>query len=73
MDKFKVHFEPKVNFRVERFQLQQYKQRDNESCDNFLTRCKPQAKKCKFSEAELGERLIEQLIWGIQKKFNKPC
>jgi uncharacterized protein YyaL (SSP411 family) len=69
MEKFKAYFAPKTNFRIERFQLQQYTQREKESCDDFLTRCKTQACKCKFNPDELDERLIEQLIKGT--KHNK--
>lgn len=68
MDRFKKHLEPKTNFRVERFQLQQFRQRENETCDDFLTSCRVQAKRCKFLDIEKDERIIEQLIWGTRYK-----
>ena len=62
--KFELHIEPKVNFRVQRFYLQKYSQRESESIDDYMARCKLQALKCKFSQNEAEERLIEQLIVG---------
>ena len=67
--KFDKHLAPKVNHRLARFQLQQYKQKESESIDDFLTRCRNQATKCKFRDAtETDERLIEQLIFGTKHK-----
>ena len=63
-EKFQAHIEPKVNFRVQRFYLQKYSQAGGESIDDYVTRCKLQAQKCKFNQAEAEERLIEQLIIG---------
>ena len=62
--KFEAHIEPKVNFRVQRFYLQKYSQSETESIDDYMARCKLQALKCKFSQNEAEERLIEQLIVG---------
>ena len=62
--KFESHIEPKVNFRVQRFYLQKYSQSETESIDDYMARCKLQALKCKFSQNEAEERLIEQLIVG---------
>ncbi|XP_048257540.1 uncharacterized protein K02A2.6-like [Haliotis rufescens] len=64
--KFEAHLEPRSNFRVQRFYLQRYRQDTLESVDNYMTRCKLQAFKCRFGEAELKERLIEQLIIGTR-------
>ena len=61
-DKFKSHIEPNVNFRLQRFNLQQFRQDKIESVDSYMTRCMLQAFKCKFGYNELKERLIEQLI-----------
>ena len=63
-EKFQAHIEPKVNFRVQRFYLQKYSQAGGESIDDYVMRCKLQAQKCKFNQAEAEERLIEQLIIG---------
>ena len=59
--------QPKSNHRLNRFNLQRYRQEISESVDEFMTRCKLQAKKCQFQDArETDERLIEQLIVGIK-------
>ena len=63
-DKFTAHIEPQVNFRVQRYYLQKYIQSEEETIDTFFTRCKLQALRYKFTQAELNERLIEQLIVG---------
>ena len=68
MDRFKKHFEPKTNFRVERHIFRHFEQRETESCENFMSRCKTQAKKCKFTDQEREERLIEQLLEGTKYK-----
>ena len=66
-EKFEKHLAPKINHRLARYQLQQYKQKETESVDDFLTRCRNQATKCKFRDTtEVGERLIEQLIIGTR-------
>ena len=39
-----------------------------ENVDEFMTRCKAQAEKCKFEASELKVRLIEQLIEGTPHK-----
>ena len=60
---------PKVNHRLARYQLQQFKQKNDESVDDFLTRCRNQASKCRFRDKiESDERLIEQLIVGTKHK-----
>ena len=64
--KFEEHLEPKVNFRVQRYYLQRLSQTEGELIDGYMTRCKLQALKCKFNQAELEERLIEQLIVGTR-------
>ncbi|XP_029212518.2 uncharacterized protein LOC114976273 [Acropora millepora] len=66
--KFATYLEPKSNFRIARYQLQGFRQADDESVDSFMARCKIQAQKCRFSEAELEERLIEQLIIGTRER-----
>ena len=49
-DKFATYLEPKSNFRIARYQLQGFRQADDESVDSFTARCKIQAQKCRFSE-----------------------
>ena len=66
MDAFEKHFEPKSNFHIRRFNLQKFRQDQHETIDDFITRCKLQAKKCKFSATEMDDRLIEQLIIGTK-------
>lgn len=65
---FSKHFEPKTNFRLARFQLQKFKQEQTETVDDFIAKCRIQARKCKFTEDELASRLIEQLIIGTSSK-----
>ena len=68
-ERFEKHVVPKVNHRLSRFQLQQYKQKSEESIDDFLSRCRNQATKCKFRDTtESDERLIEQIIIGTKHK-----
>ena len=58
---------PKTNFRLNRFYLQKYKQAESESVDEYMTRCKLQAKCVRFRDAcETNARLVEQLIVGIK-------
>ena len=64
--KFEEHLEPKVNFRVQKYYLQRLSQTGGESIDGYMTRCKLQAIKCKFNQAELEEMRIEQLIVGTR-------
>jgi len=67
-DKFATYLEPKSNFRIARYQLQGFRQADDESVDSLMARCKIQAQKCRFSEVELEERLIKQLTIGIRER-----
>ena len=53
------------NFRVHRLNLHGYKQKDSESIDEFYTRCRVLAMKCKFGDG-LDDRLIDQLITGTR-------
>ena len=65
-DKFVQQIKPRQNFRVARLFLQQYRQQETETIDDFISRCKLQAQKCDFSEAEFEERVIEQLVAGTK-------
>ena len=66
-DKFATYVEPKSNFRIAWCQLRGFRQSDDVSVDSFMARCKIQAQKCLFSEAEIEDRLIEQLIIGTRE------
>ena len=39
-ERFEQHVAPKINHRLARYQLQQFKQKIDESVDDFLTRCR---------------------------------
>ena len=68
-ERFEQHVAPKVNHRLARYQVQQFKQKIDESVDDFLTRCRNQASTCRFrDQIESDERLIEQLIVGTKHK-----
>ena len=55
------------NFRIHRLELRQLHQEENESVDDFLTRCHTKVGKCRFAnEAAKDERMIEQIIAGIR-------
>ena len=62
-----AYVEPKSNFRIARYQLQGFRHSDDESVDSFMARCKIQAQECRISEAEIEDRLIEQVIIGTKK------
>ena len=65
--KFQALIEPKSNYRLNRFHLQKFRQLSSETVDEFMTRCKTQARKCKFrDDTETEERLIEQLVVGVR-------
>ena len=65
--KFSDHIEPKVNSWLARYTLQQFRQSPEESVDTFISRCRTQAAKCKFKDAdETNSRLIELLIVGTK-------
>ena len=64
--KFQTLIEPMSNYRLNRFHLQQFWQLSSQTVDEFMTRCKTHARKCKFRDAtETEERLIEQLVVGV--------
>ena len=70
-DKFATYVGPKSNFRIAWYQLQGFRQSDDESVDSLMARCKKQAQKCRFSEAEIEDRLVEQLIIGTMPENPK--
>ena len=66
-DKFQSLIEPKSNYRLSRFHLQKFRQTNTETVDEYMTRCRTQARKCRFRDAvETDERLTEQLIVGVR-------
>ena len=66
LDRFTEHLEPRTNHRIHRYTLQGMRQDKGESVDNFITKIKNIGVKCKFSgNEELEDRLLDQLIWGI--------
>ena len=55
------------NFRICRMNLQKFMQKDGETIDDFIMRCRLQAQKCKFrDEDEKSERVIDQIILGTK-------
>ena len=67
--KFEKHLAPRTNFRLARYQLQLMRQQADENTDDFMSRCRNQAAKCRFrDQQEIDERLIEQLIIGTKHK-----
>ena len=64
--RFEEQLEPSENFRVSRLKLMSFRQRGDESLDEFVNRAKHQANKCSFSPAELDERILELIIAGAQ-------
>ncbi|KAI8519530.1 hypothetical protein Bbelb_027870 [Branchiostoma belcheri] len=62
---FENHLEPKTNHRIFRYEFQGLKQESGETIDDFVSRLKNVAKKCKFKDAaEIDDRIIDQLVWG---------
>ncbi|CAI9720143.1 Hypothetical predicted protein [Octopus vulgaris] len=66
LEKFERHLEPRSNHRIHRYEFQGLKQDPQETIDNFLSRLKNVAEKCKFRDKE--ERIVDQLIWGCAHK-----
>ena len=68
-ERYELHIAPKTNSRLARYQLQQFRQKSEETLDDFMARCRNQANKCKFRDSqEIEDRLIEQLIIGTKHK-----
>ena len=59
---FESQLKTNLNFRVHHLHLMDYRQRSEESVDDFVTRARTQALKCEFEESELEERIIELMI-----------
>ncbi|CAB3986268.1 Hypothetical predicted protein [Paramuricea clavata] len=68
-EKYEKHLAPRTNYTLARFQLQQLRQEPNENIDDFMTRCRNQAAKCKFQDQQkTNERLTEQFVIGTRHK-----
>lgn len=59
---YKGQLKLNVKFRIHRLHLMQYRQKPDESIDDFVTRARTLAQKCQFTDEELNERLIELII-----------
>ena len=65
-EKFLGQVDTKENWRVARLYLQKYKQEEKETIDDYVSRLKLQALKCKFEDEDFEERVIEQIINGTR-------
>ena len=65
-EKFLGQVDTKENWRVARLYLQKYKQEEKETIDDYVSRLKLQALKCKFEDEDFEERVIEQIISGTR-------
>jgi hypothetical protein len=61
-DKFAEQLEPSENYRVSRLRLMHYRQKPEETLDDFVNRCKLQALRCQFKDNEIHERIIELIV-----------
>ncbi|KAJ8023319.1 hypothetical protein HOLleu_35705 [Holothuria leucospilota] len=59
---FESQLKIKVNFRIHRLELMNFRQKQNETLDEFVNRCRHKAKECDFTDDELSERIIELVI-----------
>ena len=53
---FETQLKVAVNFRIHRLCLMQYRQKESESLDEFVTRARTQAHMCEFEDKEMQER-----------------
>ena len=66
-ERFSKHIEPPENYRINRLEFLRYRQMESESFDEFFTRCKAKARKCRFRDNDTEEeRIIEVIIAGIR-------
>ena len=64
-EKFENQLEPKMSHRIHRYTLQGMRQELDEPVDDFISRIKNLAAKCQFCDnAEVEDRVLDQLIWG---------
>ena len=59
---FESQLKTNLNFRVHSLLLMDYRQRSEESVDDFVTRARTQALNCEFEKSELEERITELMI-----------
>ena len=65
--KFSEQIVPTENFRIHRLELSEFRQRHDETFDDFYTRCKSKALKCECTdEKEVEEKIIETITAGIR-------
>ena len=57
-----VEFTVKISFRVHRLEFSNIRQENDENTQQYLSRLREKALKCKFEPDELNERLIEMVI-----------
>jgi transposase InsO family protein len=71
-DMFDAKLNVKVNFRVHRLELMRYKQKPEETIDDFVGRCREKAKDADFTDEELAERIVELTIASTKsEQFQK--
>ena len=64
-EKFEDQLEPKTSHRIRRYTLQAMRQEPDEPVDDFISRIENLAAKCQFCDnAEVEDRVLDQLIWG---------
>lgn len=61
-NRFLEQLEPKENFRVNRLKLMSYRQRQEESLDDFVNRCRQLTQRCLLSDIDQQQRIIELII-----------
>ena len=66
---FETQLKVAVNFRIQRLSLMQYRQKSDESLDEFVTRARAQAQLCEFTEKEMQDRIIELVIAGTRMEI----
>ena len=63
LSRFQQHLEPRSNHRIYRYKLQDMRQSTDETADDFVTKMKAIAVKCKYrDDKEMEDRLVDQLI-----------
>ena len=63
---FEVQLKVAVNFCIHRLNLMQYRQKEDETLDEFVTCARTQAQMCEFNDTEMPERIIKLVIAGIR-------
>ena len=63
----------KPSFRAARLDLHFYYQKEDESVDEFYTRCRQKIADCEYTEDEAKERVVEHSKRVFQLRFLKTC